>query len=207
MTKSPKRYQVIDNLLPEEEFKRIQRYITGTQIPWSFQDGISLRKSEKGVNNYHFCIIIWDASQLRLYDDKQLLASCMPIIEAIGTCSQVLRLKLNCSPATGEGKIVSGFHTDTNVHNLTGVFYYNTCNGGTVLRLPDGDQLIEQVENRLVVFPSNTLHASCTTTDSKARFLLNLNWLTPSTDPEIIAQQKYDLDEELVDSEDVALKF
>ena len=193
--------------MPESEFKEIQRYITGTEIPWTFQDGISSRKSERGINNYHFCIMIWDASSCHSHSDKRLLDSCKPILDAIGTCSKVLRLKLNCAPSTGEGNIVSGFHIDTNVENQTGVFYYNTCNGGTVLRLPDGDQLIEQVENRLVVFPSNTLHASCTTTDSKARFLLNLNWLTPSTDPEIIAQQKYDLDEELVDSEDVALKF
>ena len=36
---------------------------------------------------------------------------------------------------------------------------------------------IESIENRLVVFDSKTMHSGSTTNDSKARFVINLNYI------------------------------
>ena len=84
----------------------------------------------------------------------------------------LLRLKLNLNPRT-ETHWISGFHTDSRLDNLTSIFYFNTCNGSTVFE--EGGE-VDSVENRLITFPANLRHASKTTTNVKARYVLNINY-------------------------------
>ena len=89
----------------------------------------------------------------------------------------IARVKLNCTTAT-HVPFVGGFHTDYTGGNkfTTYVFYLNTNNGGTKF---ETGEFINSVENRLVVFDGMTPHSGVTATDTKGRFVLNMNVVTP----------------------------
>ena len=74
---------------------------------------------------------------------------------------------------------ISDFHTDLDEHLnkekvTTAIFYLNTNNGFT--EFEDGDK-VDSVKNRLVMFPTNTLHRAVGQTDTVERVLLNFNFV------------------------------
>jgi hypothetical protein len=85
------------------------------------------------------------------------------------------RIKLNCNPCQ-ETLFEHSSHTDlTNPtdSDWTAIYYLNTNNGYT--KFEDGPT-IESIDNRLVVFPAGRKHTGTNTTDTTARFVLNLNF-------------------------------
>ena len=56
-----------------------------------------------------------------------------------------------------------------------GVYYLNDNDGYTYF---EGGEKIETVANRMVIFPSNVLHAGTTCTNQKTRVVLNFNYLS-----------------------------
>ena len=56
---------------------------------------------------------------------------------------------------------------------FTGVFYINTCNGGT--KFKNGPK-VKSVANRVVIFDTNFEHAAVTCTDKQSRVVVNFNF-------------------------------
>ena len=71
---------------------------------------------------------------------------------------------------------MSEFHVDNNSPtSYTCIFYLNSNNGGT--RFKDSGELVQSQRNRLVKFPSYFEHAAVNTTDTKLRWVLNINYI------------------------------
>ena len=67
-----------------------------------------------------------------------------------------------------------GFHVDYQSEGMrTAIFYVNTTNGGTKFK---GGPFVKGIENRLVVFKSNLLHAGITCTDQPRKVVINFNY-------------------------------
>ena len=64
-------------------------------------------------------------------------------------------------------------HIDTSNVCKTAIFYINTNDGWT--EFENGDK-VESVENRIVIFDSQTKHTGTTCTNAKVRVLINLNY-------------------------------
>jgi hypothetical protein len=87
---------------------------------------------------------------------------------------QIIRIKINLLPRSD--KIVRhGLHIDTYVPGaLTGIFYLNSNDGETYI---ENYGIVESIENRFVIFPSNWKHSGTTHTNTKARYVINFNWI------------------------------
>ena len=170
-----------DNFLPEDEFKEIQEYYLGSSSPWywanhkvkeSYDDESSFFYS---LNDYQLVHVFFNG---QVSQKSGLPATQSSQIESMSCILKrlpmyaLLRLKLNLNPRT-DTHWISGFHTDSRLDNLTSIFYFNTCNGSTVFE--KGGE-VDSVENRLITFPANLRHASKTTTNVKARYVLNINY-------------------------------
>ena len=108
-----------------------------------------------------------------------------------------LRIKANMTSVTPKNQL-SGWHNDMNKskkgkgeksileHNMfpytssqTMIFYLNTNDGYTLIQnkeLEKADK-VDSIENRLVLFPNDTYHTGASSTDTKTRVVLNLNFV------------------------------
>ena len=168
--------EVIDDLLPPEQFKVIQNKILGTAFPWVFQPGINSINSygETILTNYQFTHTVMFKAQI----DHYMYDMLSPLIEAINPYL-LLRMKLNMTTYCGPDIIESGMHTDFEINSIpnlkTAVYYLNTNDGYT--RFEDTDEKVYSVENRLVMFDGHRKHSGTNTTNEKRRIVLNINWL------------------------------
>ena len=162
-------FKVIDNLLPQDDFIKIQEEILGPHMPWAYNNFI-VKPSEsikKDIDLYDFQFTH------TFYRDYQATSSAMHLVDPILRIlnpSAIIRIKANLQPRT-EKIIVNDFHRDHDHYNgKIAVFYINTNNGYTLLS--DGTK-IDSIENRLLLFDGDILHTGTTCTDQKIRCVIN----------------------------------
>jgi hypothetical protein len=156
-------YEIIDDFLPKEEFKELQKFMFSDYMPWFYNDGVITPHD----GHYQFV-------HKFLYDGVSSNMSWLlnPIIEKLKP-SMVYRLKANLGMRT-EKNIEQGYHVDlTDFECKTAVLYLNTNNGYTVF---ENGEKVYSVENRLVIFDSQMAHSGATQTDTHVRILINLNF-------------------------------
>jgi|TARA_B100000073_G_C23714899_1_gene565586 hypothetical protein len=103
-----------------------------------------------------------------------------PVIQKIHNLLNIKKLwmmRVNCTFGTKEPH-QGAFHRDMvgtyfDKHGKIAILYLNSNNGGTQFK--DGE-FIKSEANRCVVAPSSAEHAGVWATDSKCRFVLNLNY-------------------------------
>jgi hypothetical protein len=166
-------YKIIDNFLPEEDFKLLQSTMLSTIFPWYYTNTIngSLYANEVTYEPYDFMLChVFYSNSLVTSPHMPLLGSLLTKINAFG----LLRIKANMYART-EKIIRHGWHVDfTDVKFKTAIFYLNSNNGKTIFK--DG-LTVDSVENRLVEFDTNLLHCSTTCTDQNIRCNINLNYV------------------------------
>lgn len=173
-----KRYRVIDNFLPQHQFKAIQEYFLSQNMPWYFNDhvvyGDAKEKADK--NAYQFIHVMY-------FRDAPCgvgTQAVQPLIDALEVLA-LIRIKANFSPVR-EAHYVSDDHyddadfTDNKIPYTVGVFYLTTNNGATVI---DGDR-VGSVENRMVLMAGDLPHHGISATDNR-RVLLNFNFINKET--------------------------
>ena len=85
-----------------------------------------------------------------------------------------MRVKANLNPRA-ENIDLGKFHRDVKYDCHTAIYYVNTNNGYT--EFENGDR-VESVENRMVIFKSDTMHTGKSCTDENVRVLINFNYFT-----------------------------
>ena len=161
-------FEVIDNFLPKEQHEMIAHTMLGSDFPWYYNDYVVGPDETDTVYNSQFTHQFYTRDSWNS-DYQQLM---LPILEKLNPRA-LIRIKANLSLATD--KIIEGrWHTDFQFECRTAVYYVNTNNGFTKFR---SNHKVESVANRLVVFDSHDLHTGATATDTKARCVINLNYL------------------------------
>ena len=97
----------------------------------------------------------------------------LPIVERIKP-KELYRIKANLTLATDQ-TYVGRWHKDFDFDCKTAVYYVNTNDGFTRFR---NGEVVKSVANRFVVFDSKDLHVGSTATDTKARCLINFNYIS-----------------------------
>ena len=170
--------KIIDNFLPEYQFKQLQSIILGDDFSWYWNDTIVF-PDEDGYNpkDYQFTHNIFDRrppwnGERSL--DYQLLQNSS--LFALLGVNEFERIKLNLNPRTIFNK-GGGWHVDVEAYpevKNTAVYYLNTCNGYT--KFKKGGK-VKSVANRMVIFDSQLYHQGYTCTDQKRRVVMNFNWI------------------------------
>ena len=160
-------YEVVDNLLSEDDFAKIRDVFLGDNFPWFYQNHILV--AERDADKFQFTHNLFRDGVASPY--LELVKPVLVALKAEG----VFRVKANLKGRTAEHE-EGGWHTDFPPEELicrTGVFYLNTNNGYTVFE--DGSK-VESVANRFVSFPSDQRHSGVSHTDVQVRCLINFNY-------------------------------
>tara|TARA_R100001463_G_C3492754_1_gene218173 strand:- start:24 stop:521 length:498 start_codon:yes stop_codon:yes gene_type:complete len=162
-------FKVIDNFLDKKIFKEIQKGILeDNQFPWYFSNYIDYR-GEKGLDKTQFSHVFYQKHS----PNSSHIELLNPIIKKLN-CISVIKIKVNNTYYTD--KIKEGTYHVDNEHKgtTTAVYYINTNNGYT--KFKKNKKKINSVENRMVIFDTNTEHLGTTTTNAKRRVVLNFNY-------------------------------
>tara|TARA_B100000131_G_C17836599_1_gene500011 strand:+ start:78 stop:653 length:576 start_codon:yes stop_codon:yes gene_type:complete len=185
---------VKDNFLPLDYFLNFKKLVTTTAFDWHLTEVLSTPKldgpfsflldksiSNKNpsddklnyecddIDNYQFTHVFYgnNIPQSGYYQEY-----ITPFIKLLNIKS-MLRAKINLNPKT-EKNIFHGFHTDNYLDGpFTSILYFNNTDGYTEFK---NGKKVQDVENRLVTFPSHHYHSGNTCTNNSYRIVLNLNY-------------------------------
>tara|TARA_B100000929_G_C15431287_1_gene394762 strand:- start:254 stop:772 length:519 start_codon:yes stop_codon:yes gene_type:complete len=167
-------FEVIDNFLDQEDFKKILWSILSKDFNWNFNPGITT-SVEPGIHNCQFVHEFYSWYIKKYYQDVKSphFDILLPIIEKIKPKS-LIKIKANLRTAV-DNIFIPDFHTDVfdDYDSTTSIFYLNTNNGYTLFE--DGTK-VESVANRIITFPAQTRHTGVNCTNDKVRVVINFNY-------------------------------
>jgi hypothetical protein len=155
----------IKNFLSKEDFTKLYNLVTDLDFPWRIRN----RMTQNDTNCYFTYCFYNDFQHTSDYYFNYI----MPILKKLN-CKAPIQIRSNMVINKLFEK--SGWHTDYPYNSTTAILYLNTCNGGTELKINNEIKFINAEENKIVIFPSNTEHRACTSTDSNKRYIINFNY-------------------------------
>ena len=170
-------YRIIDDFISEDDLVKIEQNVLQASI-FKAYESTAFQESDDVYDvmmNRVFFSPFYD-SRTKPICDQEYLPYFYPIIDRISDLKVLLRVSLNLTFATPEPN-VSQFHIDNHIQNsFTNIFYLNSNNGGT--KFEKSGDVVQSQRNRLVMFPSFLKHAAVNTTDTKLRWVLNINYVS-----------------------------
>ena len=170
--------KILDNFLPQDQFKPIQDFFFSNELGWLWNDSIA--GENNSLNNFQFNHVFFN--NRNPYLDRKFSPHCnylKPIFLKLDPM-YTLRVKANLRPRTSFPH-KGNWHIDTDIDSLTAVYYLNSNNGYTEF---ESGESIDTVENRMVIFDSNLKHRGVSCTDQKRRIVLNINYVPGVTSPD-----------------------
>ena len=160
--------KVIDDFLPDYYFKSIHNTLLGFEFPWYYYKHVNYSDIEDDM--FQFIHIFYDKS---LGPDSQFFLMEI-FLRRLGV-RDLYRIKANLNPRTFFHR-KTGYHIDLEESgpHQTAVYYVNSNNGYTEFK--KGGK-VKSVANRMVIFDSKLEHQGVTTTDQKARVVINFNYV------------------------------
>ena len=160
-------YKIIDNALPQKEFKIIKDSIINPFFPWHLSTSVTnLEEVHPTHASFYFSHMFWNGFNIEA--ESQMFAPLLNLMNS----KALIRIKANCYPSTPE-RITHDSHFDYAYPHKGAIYYLNTNNGLTIL---EDNVEVESIENRLLLFDSSKMHASTTCTDTKCRINVNFNY-------------------------------
>ena len=156
--------EIIDNFLPEEEFKFIQSFMMGGEFRWFYAEGRALDDD----GQYHMTHMFFQPKVGPNSEHINIWGSFMDKLQA----KECIRIKANLTFKTPTIE-PSFFHTDYE-DMKTAVFYINTNNGYTEF---ENGVRVNCVANRVCIFDSNLKHSGTTHSEGDTqRIVVNFNY-------------------------------
>jgi hypothetical protein len=159
-------YKVIDNFLDKNDFLIIKNTLESHDFPYYLQKEINEQHDKNDLSCYFTHLLF---SQDKGYSNYFNIVE--PLIQKLKV-KALIRVKVNLYPKTE--KIENHkTHKDYPYKHKGVLFSINTNNGGTIL----GDNTkIDSIENRILFFDPSENHNSTTTSNSKFRVNININY-------------------------------
>ncbi len=162
--------KIINNFLPIEQFKKIQNLILNLDFPWRMRE----RMTNEDKNIY-FSYSFFNENMVNstLYGEY-----IIPLLKQL-KCNAPIQIRANMFINKLFDK--SGWHIDHENYeekkeHTTAILYLNNCNGGTEFKIKNKITFVKAEENKIVIFPSKTLHRAVTSTDVDIRYIINFNY-------------------------------
>ena len=152
---------VIDNFLPNYDFKFLSNIILGDEFDWYYNDSTAMQ----GDGMMAFAHSFYGSGPTPSFYQ---IESYLPFFKV----KEVYRIKANLAPRTVFHQN-SAWHIDSLPCSTTAILYMNTNNGWTEFKKRGR---VKSVANRAVIFDSNLEHRGVTCTDEQRRVLINFNY-------------------------------
>tara|TARA_R100000005_G_C4924909_1_gene156494 strand:- start:150 stop:647 length:498 start_codon:yes stop_codon:yes gene_type:complete len=164
--------QIIDDFLPEGEFRQIQQTFLSEDFPWFYNGRVVVDQTNQDL--YQMCHSFYYAWEWQ----SQYRNLVAPIVNRLDIL-QPLRIKANLTFKMDDN-YESGWHNDFEAKgqiqdHQTAIFYVTTSNGPTLFK----DAKVDCVANRMVLFNNRDTHTGTYATDAKQRVVVNFNFVSP----------------------------
>ena len=163
-----KNIEVKDNYLPLQKLQDLENFVLSNKFPYYYNINIA-GENEKETDTYMF-------NHRLMFNNKEISNVGKKITDIVMNgidYSNILRSKINLYVKSDNIKLHK-FHKDNEDNNTKiALFCINTNNGYT--EFEDGT-IIKSVRNRLVLFSCRLKHRSTTTTDTRHRLNININY-------------------------------
>lgn len=158
---------VFDDFLNKEDFERISSTMNSNNFPWYYSDFVNDKHDPKEHFQFVHC-----------FYDKVINSDFFPLIEPLLhklEVTAIVKIKANLLTKT-DTPVVHSYHTDYDWKYKwwTAIYYINSNNGRTVFK--KNKKIVYCKANRLVLFDGRIPHCSMTSTNSKKRIVINLNF-------------------------------
>jgi len=159
--------EIVDNFLENKDFKSIKKLVMSKgSLPLFITNEIANFKTDKQKCYFFNILYTFDSNQENPY-----FKYFYPLLNKI-PIKKLWRVKVNCYPRTNILE-KHPMHKDYDVSHRGCIFSLNDCDGGTYI----GDKFIQSKENRALFLDPSTDHCSTNTTDTYARFNININFI------------------------------
>ena len=156
--------EIIDNFLPEEEFKSIQSFMMGGEFRWFYCEG----RTYSDDGSFHMSHIFFQPDVGPNSEHLDMWNTFMNKVEA----KKCERIKVNLTFKTTTIEL-GEYHSDYS-DMKTATFYINTNNGYTEF---ESGVRVSSVANRVCIFDSNLKHRGTTHTEGdQQRIVVNFNY-------------------------------
>lgn len=156
--------EIKDDFLDKDYLQKLQNTIFDLDFPWRIRQGTTPDKKD---HYFTHCFYNYYLPQSDFFSSL-----IVPILEKLGA-NALIQARSNMFLSSLFTK--SGFHIDYPFKCRTSILYLNSCDGGTDFKIKGKTKFLQSKENRLVTF-GNIEHRAVTSTDSSARFIINLNY-------------------------------
>ena len=163
--------KIVDNFLPLDELKTVQKTIFHRNFTWKMPPPNSTCHGGPDHDDFmYFNHFFFDnhVETCKLYSPV-----IVPILKRL-ECAAPISVKSLVIFNKLFDKCI--WHRDHSYDATTTILYLNTCNGGTELKVNDEIKFVKAEENRALIFPSQIDHRACTSTDVGLRFIINFNY-------------------------------
>ena len=158
-------HKIIDNFLPPRNLIKLQAVINSGEFDWYYVEDINTNVPKDSLASYFVHVAYYQGTASKYI---HIFSSILERLEI----KALIRIKVNLYPRTHALEIHTP-HIDENYPHTGAIFYLNTNDGKTILE--DGTK-VDSVANRVLLFDASTKHSSTSTTDSKSRLNININY-------------------------------
>jgi len=169
--------KVLDNFLPQDQFKPIQDFFYNHNLNWVWNKTIA--GENDSLDNYQFTHTFFSVRNPYLDHKFSSFGHYLKPIFLKLCPMYTLRVKANLRPRT-DFHYKSNWHSDISIKSYTAIFYIDTNNGYTEFK---SGEIINTIENRIVIFDSDLIHRGASCTDQKRRTVLNINYIPGMSSP------------------------
>jgi hypothetical protein len=157
--------EIKNNFLPIEQFNELQKLIFDLEFPWRLRENMA-----GNDGNIYFTHSFFNENNVT---SELYFTYIVPILKKLNSISPIqIRVNMFLNKLFNE----SDWHSDYNLNNTTAILYLNDCNGGTELKIKNEVKFIKAEKNKLIIFPSKTIHRVKTSTDVDKRYIINFNY-------------------------------
>ena len=174
-----KQFKVVDNYLPEKDFREILSTVHNTGFTWSLAPELLGDGTDNPDDFYFTRVLIEKGSEIFPGSSKIVEILLKPIAEQLNKQLFVTRSKINLffkqKTHYGYGMhqdVIDG-NGDFSVNYNSLLIYLEDSNGYT--EFADGNTC-SSVRNRAIFFRSDVVHQTITSTDTKFRRNVNINY-------------------------------
>jgi|TARA_S200002703_G_scaffold28485_1_gene24221 hypothetical protein len=155
--------KIKDNFIDKQKHEKILKTMCSSEFPWYYNN----YKVRPGDNNFQMTHTLYRNHAIT----SPFFQLINPVLDKL-KAKALVGIKCNLTFVTPK-KIIYGMHTDFDAKCKTAVYYVNSNNGITLFK---NKQSVASLENRMVIFSSDSIHTGVSHTDKKIRLVINLNY-------------------------------
>ena len=165
-------YKIINNFLEKDNFLKLQEYLFSKDILWNHLFyGHNKEIGKPGIGFYIYEIYKEYQPVSEIFN--KFILNIMKKLKAIS----IIYVRANLIIHKNKEESCDWHVDNMGSNSKTAVFYMNNCNGYTVLKLNNNEEIkVSSEENKILIFDKDILHKVVGQTNIEKRIVLNINY-------------------------------